>query len=189
MQVPFLMLWANNAESNPIQRGIHLERAILCGPPRPEPPDTLLTPLPPVLPDQTNRQRVTSFTAIPRCGNCHSVYIDPLGFAFENFDGLGRQREVDSGQRVDTSGSYPFSDGVQKFSDGNQLMQILSNSPQAHTCYSKHLTGYALGRDLVEDDRLLLEELGKLSRTSALNALIVGLVRSPAFRMRKDGLP
>jgi len=187
MQVPFLMLWANNAAPNSIQRGFQLEAAILCGPPRPEPPSAL-TPPPPVMPGQTNRQRVASFTATG-CGNCHRVYIDPLGFAFEDFDGLGRKREVDTGQRIDTTGSYPLSTGVERFSDGNELMRILANSPQAHTCYSKRLTGYALGREMAEDDRPLLEELGEVSRSRPLKELITALVRSPTFRTRKDGLP
>lgn len=94
-----------------------------------------------------------------------------------------------NGQRVDTSGSYPLSTGVERFSDGNELMRILANSPQAHTCYSKRLTGYALGREMAEDDRPLLEELGEVSRSRPLKELIVALVRSPTFRMRKEGLP
>ena len=144
-------------------------------------------PEPPQIPNQTNRQRTSQITAT--CGaTCHS-YIDPLGFAFENFDGLGRKRELDNGQRIDTTGSYPLAEGVASFADGNELMKILADSTQVHTCYGKHMTGYALGRDLTESDRPLLESLGKVSRSQSMKELVVALVQDPMFRTRKAGLP
>jgi hypothetical protein len=186
MQVPFLMLWGFNAEPNSSQRGFHLEAATLCAPLRPEPPDLMLPPPPPAMPGQTNRQRVTESTG---CGRTCHRYFDPLGFAFESFDGMGRKRELDNGRPVDTTGSYPFSEGVERFMDGNDLMRILADNVQAHTCYSKQVTSYALGRDLVESDRLALEELGKVSRSQSLKELIGALVRHSTFRTRNDGLP
>jgi len=145
-------------------------------------------PLPPTALGQTNRRRVTQVTA--SCGGaCHGVYIDPLGFALESFDGLGRQRELDNGQPIDTSGSYPLAEGVRPFADGNELMRVLADSAQVHTCYSQRVTGYALGRDLVESDRPLLESLGRVSQSQSLKELIVALVRDATFRTRKDGLP
>jgi hypothetical protein len=187
MQVPFLMLWSDGTEPNPIQRGLHLEQSLLCGPSRPDTTGPDLPPIPVFVPGQTNRQRFEQLTA--SCGaTCHG-YIDPLGFAFENFDGFGQKRELDKGQPVDTSASYPFAEGVEQFADGNELMTILANSAQVHTCYAKHVTGYALGRDVVESDRPLLESLANVSRSKSLKELIVALVRDPAFRTRKDGLP
>lgn len=137
--------------------------------------------------NQTNRQRFTEDHAT--CGNeCHR-YIDPLGFAFENFDGLGRKRELDNGLPVDTSGEYPLAEGLARFADGNDLMRILAGSAQVHTCYAKHVTSYAFGRDVVEGDRALLESLGKVSQSQSLKDLILALVGDPAFRTRKDALP
>jgi len=184
MQVPFLMLWSSNTQTSPIERGSQLERALLCGPERPSPLNVI--PSLPVVANQTTRQRTTQLTA--SCGaTCHS-YIDPLGFAFENFDGLGKQRELDNGQPIDTTGVYPLAEGVASFADGNELMKVLANSTQVHTCYSKHLTSYALGRDLAESDRPVLESLGKVSQSQSLKELIVALVQGPMFRTRKDGL-
>jgi len=186
MQVPFLALWSYNAEPDSIERGFQLEATLLCGPARPNTGPTLPSP-PPAVPNSTNRQRVTQVTA--NCGaSCHR-YVDPLGFALENFDGLGRKREVDNGQPIDTTGSYPLAEGVAAFTDGNDLMRVLASSPQVHICYSKHLTSYALGRDLVERDRPVLESLGKVSGSQSLKELIVALVRDPIFRTRKAGLP
>ena len=68
-------------------------------------------------------------------------------------------------------------------------MHILADSPLAHTCYAKMLTGYALQRDLVEDDRPLLQDLAGVSRGRSLKEMIVSLVRNPAFRARPEGTP
>ncbi|HEY5376339.1 MAG TPA: DUF1592 domain-containing protein [Polyangiaceae bacterium] len=183
MQVPFLMLSSRDSESNPILRGSQLEMAMLCGPLG----SIESPPLPPLVPGQTNRQRVTQSTE--GCGvSCHRN-INPLGFAFENFDGLGRKREMDNGSPVDTSGSFPLAEGVEPFVDGNALMTVLAGSAQVHTCYSKQVTSYALGRDLVESDRPLLEALGKVSGAKSLKELVVTLVQDPAFRTRKAGMP
>lgn len=185
MQVPFLMHWSNNAEPDPIRRGLELEAAILCGPARTPPAEVPV--LPPAVSGQTNRQRVAQFNT--QCGgSCHG-YIDPLGFALENFDGLGRKRELDNGLAIDTTGTYPLAEGIEPFRDGTDLMRVLANSAQAHTCYSKHVVSYALGRDMMESDRPLLDSLSKVSQTQSLKELVVALVRDPAFRMRRDGQP
>jgi len=185
MQVPFLMRWSTFGQPNSIQRGLQLEAAMLCGPPRPPPPE--IPPLLPLATGQTNRERVTSSNS--SCGGgCHR-FFDPLGFAFENFDGLGRVRELDNGFPVDTTGSYPLAEGSVSFNDGKDLMKTLAGSTQVHTCYSKQVTSYALGRDLVESDRALLESLAKVSRSQSLKEIILALVRDPAFRTRKAGQP
>jgi hypothetical protein len=186
MQVPFLMRWAQNAQSSPTQRGLHLEMAMLCRPPRP--PNSEIPALGPAVQGETTRQRLTRLTE--KCGeSCHHLYMDPLGFAFENFDGLGRERALDNGQPVDTTGSYPFAEGAESFADGNELMKIMAESTQVHTCYSKHITSYALGRDMVEGDRPLLESMAKVSLTRSLKELVIALVRDPAFGTRKEGQP
>ena len=185
MQVPFLMSWSNNADPDSIHRGLHLEAAMLCGPPRTPPPG--VPPLPPVTPGQTNRERLTSFNS--SCGGTCHRFIDPLGFALENFDGLGRQRELDNGSPVDTTGSYPLAEGSVSFADGVELMKALAGSAQVHTCYSKQVTSYAFGRDLVEDDRPVLESLAKVSRSQSLKEVILTLVRDPEFRTRNAGQP
>jgi hypothetical protein len=185
MQVPPLMLGGVNDVSNPIRRGIYLQTMLCAALP---PPPAQIPSLPPMIPGQTTRQRVTDFTQ--GCGGtCHRVYIDPLGFAFESFDGLGRERESDNGQPVDTTGNYPFAEGVKDFADGTELMTIMAGSAQVHTCYAKNVTGYAFGRDLVESDRPLLESLAQVSSKQSLKELIIALVRDPAFRTRQEGVP
>ncbi len=186
MQVPFLTLFSPSEQPGTIGRGIALNSEALCSQLPPAPSDSPPIPAPPS--GQTNRERIEEVTA--GCGGaCHTVFIDPLGFAFEAFDGLGRHRTRDNGQPVDTAASYPFAEGERAFADARELMQILAETTQAHTCYSKKVTGYALQRDLVEDDRALLEELASVSREESLKETIVALVRHPAFRLRAEDMP
>ena len=184
-QVPFLLL--NGLTDGPatIRRGGALSNRVLCasvpGHTAPVPP------LMPLAPGYTNRERVEALTA--SCGGCHNDYLDPLGFAFEGFDGMGRARAVDSGDPVNATGSYPFEDGTRQFADARDLMRIMADGTQAHTCYAKMLTGYALARDIVAGDRPLLDELAGVSRERSLKDMVISLVRNPAFRLRQEGTP
>ena len=185
MQVPFLLINGAGRDPDSIHRGAALELRVLCGL---VPTPLSSPPIPPLAANQTNRERISEFT--DSCGHgCHRGHIDALGFAFENFDGLGRERERDNGLPVDTSGRYPFAEGMKDFENAKDLMNILTSSAQAHTCYAKKLTGYALQRDIVEPDIPSVEALAKLSRTESLKELIVSLVKSPAFRVRAGGNP
>jgi hypothetical protein len=185
MQVPFLLLNALPDGPATIRRGVAVSSEVLCAnvPGHPAPFPSLM----PLAPGHTNRERVEALTA--RCGSCHTDYLGPLGFAFEGFDGTGRARDVDNGVPVNTAGSYPFEDGTRQFADARELMRIMADGTQAHTCYAKKLTGYALQRDIVAVDRPLLDELAAVSRERSLKEMVISLVRNPAFRLRQEGTP
>jgi hypothetical protein len=136
---------------------------------------------------QTNRQRIEAFTGAC-AGSCHA-HFEPLGFALEHFDGIGVERAEDNGEPVDAAGSYAFADGAREFADGVELMQLMADGTHAHTCYAKKLSSYALQRDIVEADRPLLEALSEVSREQSLKGMVLGLVRDPAFRVRKEDAP
>jgi len=185
MQVPFLLLNGINRAPDTIHRGRAIHYDVLCADPG-VPAHVPSTPAP--MEGQTNRELITELTST--CGaGCHVELLNPLGFAFENFDGLGVERALDNGKPVDTAAHYPFDDGDQSFADATELMRILAGNAQAHQCYSKHVSGYALQRDIVESDRSLLESLGAVSLGASAKELIVALVRDPAFRLRQEGLP
>ncbi|HEX6277724.1 MAG TPA: DUF1592 domain-containing protein, partial [Polyangiaceae bacterium] len=140
MQVPFLLLFGSGDEPATMLRGATINEETLCnqvGVAHPAFPSPL-----PRMPGSTNREWIEDLTS--GCTDCHRARIDPLGFAFEAFDGLGRERSLDNGRPLDTSGSYPFSDGVRGFSGAKELVQIMADTAQAHTCYAKKVTGYAL---------------------------------------------
>ncbi|HEU5075350.1 MAG TPA: DUF1592 domain-containing protein [Polyangiaceae bacterium] len=182
-QVPFLMLYGDNEHADAIHRGVHLNFDVLCAE-IPPPPDAVS--LPAGEPGQTDRDRV-AFGTRP-CGNgCHDAYINPLGFAFENFDGLGRLRTMDKGVPVDTSASYPFADGTKTFNGAPELMEIMASTQMAHACYAKHVAGYALQRDIAVSDAPLVTELmtASMSEGTSVKQLLVDLIAHPAFSTRQ----
>lgn len=186
-QAPFLTQWAINADPDPIHRGVRINLDSLCL--KLGPPAAVLPSVPALEPDQTNRQRFQALTQ--GCGgSCHNVFINPLGFAFEDYDGLGRHRTSDNGQPVDTSGSYPFRAGTQIFTSSAELMQLAAESSEAHECWAQKLASYALERDLVQADRPLVEALGAVSQASdgSLKRVMLALVQNDAFRTRVGGV-
>lgn len=179
-QLPFLMRSSAGETPNAFRRGAMFSKNVLC---------LALSQLPDVLPvlpvsepGLTNRERSSRLVASDTCAACHQ-YIDPFGFAFENFDGLGRERTQDNGLPVDTTGVYPFATS-KRFADSTQLMAILAESPLAHDCYAKHLTEFGLARTLTEADAPLVAQLGtsSLEQDEPLRGLALALVASETFR-------
>lgn len=186
MQVPFLMVTSQSSEPDIIHRGGALAQLALCSPlgiPAAEIP-----PLPPAKPGQTNRQRVEEWTGA--CGvRCHNEYINPLGYAFEGFDAMGVPRETDHGLPIDTSGSFPFSDGFGTFADARELITKLADDDQVYACYGQMLAGYGLQRDLVHEDMPLIEALGATGRGGSSRDIALALIQDPAFRVRQKDVP
>jgi hypothetical protein len=113
--------------------------------------------------------------------------INPLGFAFEHYDGMGQWRDTENGGlTIDTSGSYSFADGsVKTWSDANGLLQVLASNQQTHTCFSMKLASFGLQRDVVAADMPMLNTLASASMASSNNSekqIILQLVRNDAFR-------
>jgi hypothetical protein len=86
-------LASGTANSRPISRGVFIRTGLLCDT-IPPPPGGNAPPVPDLSPTETTRQTVEGLTeaAGTSCAACHKAYINPLGFALENFDGLGRYR-------------------------------------------------------------------------------------------------
>jgi len=187
-QMPFLSLWAINNDPDSIHRGVRINLDTLCA--DPGLPSLDLPPVPALAPNQTNRERYQALTE--GCAAvCHGQIINPIGFAFESFDGVGRYRDMDNGRPVDTSGKYPFAEGTKSFAGATALMQSIADGSQAHQCYAKKLASYALERDLVDSERPLIESLGATSRTTgaSLKEIMLALVKTDAFRTHVGGTP
>lgn len=184
-QVPYLALFGDDTHSDAIHRGLFINFQVLCAK-LPKPGDGV--PLPPApVAGQQDRERMEKHTGKGTCGEaCHGNYINPLGFAFENFDGLGRYRTTDQERPVDASSSYPFASGWKEFNGASELMSILAESEEAHRCYAKNILSYALQRDIVAEDETLVTQLAELSKSGngSLKSLIVELAKSPAFLHR-----
>ena len=161
---------------------------MLCAPLGP--PAIEIPPVPPLQPGQTNRQRIDTLTS--GCGAaCHNSMINPLGFAFEHFDGMGQYQDVENGGLpIDSSGSYTFSQGAKSYQDNVGLMQAMAESEQAHLCYSKKLASFALQRDIVPADMSWLTKLSDVSRAQggSVKQVMIALAKSDAFRTRAGGV-
>jgi hypothetical protein len=184
----FLAYNANLSDPDPIHRGVDMMHRLLCI--NMVPPPGEIPPLPAAMPGQTNRERVTAHTGSGECAGCHAVSINPLGFALENFDALGQTRTMDAGKLVNTADSYDLaSTGIVSFAGAPELMAILAESPDAHACYSRRLGEYALGRDMNETDRQLLNDMLATSTGTAgsIKNMLLAAIRSPRFSTRTGG--
>jgi hypothetical protein len=185
-QAPFLALWARNNDPDSIHRGARINLDTLCA--DPGFPDADLPAIPAAGEGETNRSVITGLTGA--CARvCHGEIINPVGFAFENFDGLGRFRDTDNGQPVNTAGTYPFQEGSLSFAGAPELMEHMAAGTQAHQCWAKKMASYALERDLVEGDRPLVQSLGEVSRVTngSLKDVMLALVKTDSFRVRVGG--
>ncbi len=138
-------------QSSPIRRGIFVLEKLMCQTPKPPPANANTMP-PPVDLKDTTRERFQRHVADPSCAECHAQ-IDPIGFGFENFDGIGARRETDNGKPVNSNGLvFDAKDAALNgtFQNVQQLTARLAASRQVSDCMSSHFFRYALGR--VEDD-------------------------------------
>jgi hypothetical protein len=136
---PYLLAsLAYTASSSPIHRGVFLSRSVLGRVLRP--PAQAVAPLPPELhANLSTRERVALQTQPEACQGCHAM-INPLGFTLENFDAIGRFRELEKKQPIDASGSYQTQSGeVKKFHGEKQLAAFLAASDESQTAFVKQL--------------------------------------------------
>lgn len=185
----FLALNGTLHHPDPIHRGVDIVREILCfdlGP-----PPVVIPPLPPPQTGQTNRERVNAHTGPDTCGaSCHGQIINPVGFAFENFDAIGSERLLDNGLPVETSGALRLPDGEVTFQNAPELMQHLAESAQVHACHARHVAEFVLARALGEEDRArTLALMDESLQGHSLRALVRKLLLDPAFTTRNEASP
>ena len=150
-----LTVTANGVETSPVKRGVWLLEKILGAPPSPPPPN-----VPPIEPDirgaTTIRQQLEKHRSVATCADCHAK-IDPLGYALEGFDPIGRQRDrYPNGAAIDTTGAYRG----QPVNGPDDIRELLSRNPDLLARNVAHrLLTYALGRQLGLADQPALRAL------------------------------
>ena len=169
-----------------VQRGKWVLDNLLGTPPPPPPPN--VPSLDPHGKDGklSMRQAMELHRSNPVCATCHSR-MDPIGFALENYDGVGAWRDQDNGAPIDASGKSP--DGIE-FRGPAGLKQLLLTRYREDfiSTFTQKLFTYALGRGVESGDlpavRSIMRDAAK--QNDSIPALIDAIVRSPQFQMRRN---
>ena len=184
-QASILTVTSNPTRTSPVKRGRWILEQILGAPPPPPPPNV------PELPEGDKaqltgslRQRMEQHRANPACANCHAK-MDPLGFAFENFNAIGGFRQKDGDFPIEAGGVLP---GGKTFQGPVELKSILiEQRAKVGRNLTEKLLTYGLGRGLEHYDRRSImkiqDALDKNGYT--FSTLAVEIVKSDPFRLRR----
>jgi hypothetical protein len=169
--------------TSPVLRGKWVLENLLSSAPPPPPPNIPALRTEGAGKPLTLRDAMTQHRAAPSCAACHAR-MDPIGFAMENFDAVGKWRDRDAGRPVDVSGVFP--DGT-SFDGATGLKKVLvRQSDQFVTTVAERLLMYAVGRNLQYYDqpsvRAILHDAAAGHYT--LQSLVLGVVTSRPFTMR-----
>jgi len=171
----------------PSSRGAEVVAKMLCRDIPREPPGS-----PPLHPDpnHTNREVILREAGQQTCAPCHAQ-VDPVGFAYEGFDSLGRARSTDAGKPIDTSGRVYLSSGRVDFNGPGELAQILATAVDAHRCMGLKWLEYMLGRTLTLDDTASAEDVvGRFVASNLdLRTAIAAAASSASFLDPRRGTP
>ncbi len=180
-----LTLTSYATRTSPVLRGKWILENLLASPPPPPPPDI------PSLAETTDdgaalsmRAAMERHRANPACASCHAQ-MDPLGFALENFDAVGRWRaRGESNEPIDASGVLP--DGT-SFEGPSGMRQALLRNPERFVAtVAEKLLTYALGRNLESYDLPAVRAIvrGAGADDHRFSSLVLGIVQSTPFQMR-----
>ena len=182
-----LMLQSDPDRNNVPRRGNFVAGAILGMAPPPPPPDVpqLEDTKAPAGKELTLRERLDLHRSKPECMGCHSK-IDPLGFGLENFDAIGRWRDLEAGRPVDASGVLPSG---RKFQGPEELKKIiLEKKDDFARTTAENLLIYALGRGLQLEDECVVRDALKAAQADGykFSTLVLAVVKSHPFRHRRN---
>ncbi len=184
-QASVLAVTSYATRTSPVLRGKWILTNILGTPPPIPPPNT-----PPLKENAgsdhplTVRERMEEHRRNPVCAGCHST-MDPLGFALENFDAVGKWRtRGEDGARLDASGVLP--DGANVDGPASLRNALLSHPDQFVSTLAEKLLTFALGRGLDYNDAPAVREIAAEAARGdyRFSSLILGVVKSVPFQMK-----
>jgi hypothetical protein len=178
-----LTLTSNPTRTSPVKRGKYLLEQILGTPPPPAPGG-----VPPLdekkarFGNLTLRQQFAEHRSNASCAGCHA-FLDPMGFAFENYDAIGRWRDQEKKQPIDASGSLVRGQTFQDLAELRALL-VRDMSGQFVKNLAENLLTYALGRGIEYSDKPTIEEIVKRARASGdrFQDLILAVCESVPFQ-------
>ena len=174
-------------QSSPVHRGKFVRERLLCQI-LPLPPNDIDIEPPDIDPNATTREKFAEHSENEECRGCH-VLMDPIGFGFENFDGIGQWRSMDHGIPVDASGELlqthdPAQEGP--FVGAVELAHKLASSDQVRECVATQWFRFGYGRAESEADKCTVEQVQGAFADSGYNIkeLLVALTQTDAFGYR-----
>jgi hypothetical protein len=184
-QASILTVTSYPNRTSPVERGKWILTNLLGVPPQPPPPNI------PPLPESGSegkmvslRERMERHRANPVCAGCHRA-MDPIGFAMENFDGIGRWRAKEDGQPIDASGTL-FTGA--KLDGVAGLRRELSRRPDVFVgVLTERMLTYAVGRGLEHYDMPAVRTIVHDARAAdyRFSSIILGVARSVPFQMKE----
>lgn len=180
---------AHADQTSLVGRGYLISDKLLCVVP-PPPPDGADNNIPKPDPNVSTRERFTMHRAKPECASCHEL-MDPLGIAFEIYDGIGRYRTMDGNLKVDASSELSRTDRDGPVTNAVDLLQRLATTSEVRACMATQWFRYAFGRaDTTEDAATVAAALGAFTRAEySIPDLMVALTTTGNFRYRKPLSP
>jgi hypothetical protein len=184
-QASVLTLTSNPNRTSPVKRGQWILQQLLGTPPPPPPPEVAKLDESQQAADAASlRERMEVHRTKPECASCHRQ-MDPLGFALENYDAVGRWRVRDGVFRIDPSGELI---GGRKFADVTELKHLLAttDTKKFARCLIENMLTYGLGRGLKAYDYCTVEDIRNLlvANDYGIQNIIFGIVESKAFQNR-----
>ena len=175
-----LTVTSDPTRTSPVKRGKWILENLLNTPPPPPPPNV------PELEKSrlvgTLRERMEQHRANPACAACHNV-MDPLGFALENYDAVGRWRDQEGGVKIDASGKLPNGTIFQGAGELRSML-VAERKDQFTRCLAEKLLIYAMGRGTEYYDKCAIDQI--LAETQQheykFAYLIAGIIKSDPFQ-------
>jgi hypothetical protein len=184
-QASVLTVTAMPTRTSPVKRGKFLLEQILGTPPPPQPADVpALSEREQDVTSASFRQRLEIHRASPNCAVCHNR-LDPLGFAMENFDAIGRWRTKDGGFDIDPNGKLP--DGTPLDGPDTLRKVLFTKKAEFVQCLSEKLLTYALGRGTEYYDQCTIKDIARACEQDGykFSAMVNAIVQSDAFQKRR----
>ncbi len=183
-QPGILAVFSAAARSSPTKRGVFIRRALQCIS-VPPPPADVVPELPEIDPDEpmtTKDLLLKVHMEEPSCAGCHELF-DPVGLAFEQFDGVGVFRTKDeNGLTIDPSGQQS---GLGSFEDAGDVAELLAEDPDVPACLALNIFRNSMGHLETDGEEAAIAAIESAFAESEFRVqdLLVEIVASPAFKL------
>lgn len=178
-----LSMTTPGSRTDPVVRGKWVFTKLMCGKVADPPPNVPVLPEP--QPGLSVRDRLAQHRDSPACQGCHRL-MDPIGFGFERYDGMGQWRETDNNLPIDSSGEIASGDVAGPFNGAIELGQKLAQSKDVQSCFVGAWLTFAYGRAENEGDVCTRQALETAFEQSGgrVPELLLALTQTDAFLYR-----